>query len=332
MDVGQGASQVLLLGGGKAIVIDGGTSGHGVTVKSLKALGVSHIPRLIVSHNHKDHCGGIVDVLASYEECIDEVWFLDDGALKRSNFGKRVQQQLADGTLRCEQLRRLECDGGVKTVYDAPTGEVSLWLAAPTTGGNFSAVMKNRPNETSAVLLLLHYNNRVLFTSDANVNSLRDVKLRIPKLRCDVLTVPHHGGSIAECDAEDLSDFFRSVLPTRFAVVSVGSSNDYGHPKEAVVLAARSAGVEILCTQITPNCCCDLESIRPGVTVSNEVGLSSLQADISVSGKSKNVACAGTVVAELSPSGVAIRRHAVHAAGVNKLVALSHRPLCRRAS
>jgi competence protein ComEC len=56
-DVGQGDSLVINLGSHRAVVIDTGPD-SAAEDKCLKALGIKHIPLLILSHFHADHVGG----------------------------------------------------------------------------------------------------------------------------------------------------------------------------------------------------------------------------------------------------------------------------------
>ena len=92
LDVGQGTCNLLLLGGQQAVVIDGGGRGSRTLLQALERFRVSHIVRLIVSHNDADHTGGTA------------LW-------------DRIEQQLADGILSEDQLHRLERDQHPKLVF-----------------------------------------------------------------------------------------------------------------------------------------------------------------------------------------------------------------------
>lgn len=81
LDVGQGTCNLLLLGGQQAVVIDGGGRGSRTLLQALERFRVSHIVRLIVSHNDADHTGGTASILSQYPGKIDEIWFLQDSKL-----------------------------------------------------------------------------------------------------------------------------------------------------------------------------------------------------------------------------------------------------------
>jgi competence protein ComEC len=61
-------------------------------------------------------------------------------------------------------------------------------------------------------------------------------------LAAEFLKVPHHGGKTSSTEA-----FLAAVVP-RIAVVSVGESNPFGHPAEAVLERYERAGVRLLRT------------------------------------------------------------------------------------
>jgi beta-lactamase superfamily II metal-dependent hydrolase len=61
-------------------------------------------------------------------------------------------------------------------------------------------------------------------------------------LKADFLKVPHHGSKTSSTDA-----FVQAVAP-KFAVVSVGDGNQFGHPVDSVVQRYADAGVKFLRT------------------------------------------------------------------------------------
>ena len=61
-------------------------------------------------------------------------------------------------------------------------------------------------------------------------------------LRADVLKVGHHGSSSSSTQA-----FLEAVRP-RYAVISVGAQNDYGHPNASVLARLSSLHIKTLRT------------------------------------------------------------------------------------
>ena len=72
LDVGQGTSNVILLGGGRAIVIDTGPHGSHQTMQLLTQQYVDTLEALIVSHNDSDHDGNVGQILGQYRKSLSE--------------------------------------------------------------------------------------------------------------------------------------------------------------------------------------------------------------------------------------------------------------------
>ncbi len=159
----------------------------------------------------------------------------------------------------------------------------------------------------------------------------------------NVLAVPHHGGRVSSrrTPGEAPEDYRRRVAEEQrwlytqavtcsLAVVSVGTSNDYGHPRQESISAMRQAGMVVMCTQITPGCHDDLERLRPGVIRPAVPSQSRTTPDTTRGGHSRNLACAGTVIAEIGSDRVTIQRLREHQAAVDQLASDGPgHPLCR---
>ena len=61
-------------------------------------------------------------------------------------------------------------------------------------------------------------------------------------LKADVLKISHHGSSTASTE-----EFLRTIQP-EYAVISVGKSNEYGHPHKNVLDRLATTGAKILRT------------------------------------------------------------------------------------
>lgn len=341
LDVGQGTSNVILLGQRRAIVIDCGPSGR-IPLLLLRRH-VDHIVALIVSHNDRDHHGGASGIIAAYPNAIDRVFFLQDRPIERVALYGLVKRALQEGTMLAEPVR-LERDDALRVLFADPERDLSLELLFPSFRDNLDAQARTQPNETSAVLVLFCGKRRIVFPGDCPVEEWRRIRQRLGcPLRADILSVPHHGGNIAERRRSsespgqyesrvqaDLRWLYSDGIPCRLAIVSVGTANDYGHPNEACVTALRSTGADVVCTQITPRCHDTLESLRPGVIPPDSPSQSRRAHDVTQGGRSRNVACAGTVVSEIGPETVRIRRFDEHQRAVDSLSGSpAGHPLCR---
>ncbi len=82
---------------------------------------------------------------------------------------------------------------------------------------------------------------RLLLTGDIEPDGQVALARTLPGLRVDVLKVPHHGSR-----HQDLG--WLDSLGARFAVVSVGADNDYGHPAIEIIEALSASGTGVLRT------------------------------------------------------------------------------------
>ena len=126
VDVGQGTCQIILLGGGRAIVVDAGTH-PSVPQRILRLNRIHTIELLAISHSHHDHSGGAVrkksktkkggslltGILADYQDKVKQIGFVQDSEFKKSSFAKFIKKLINEKKLSWNQLVRLE-------ITDAP--------------------------------------------------------------------------------------------------------------------------------------------------------------------------------------------------------------------
>lgn len=334
LDVGQGTSQLLLLGNGEAIVIDAGPQADNVLLKALERYSVDRIVRLILSHSHRDHIAAASRVLTTYTEQIEQLWFLDDSGLRASHFFSRVRQMVTDGELSSNQLKRIETDDAPREMYADDQKEVKLSILSPTFATNIAAIDSGNANATSAVLVLDVHGSRIVFAADSTMQQWRTIrKARDKPLCCDIVAVPHHGGDMGQSTVDELLWLYQEAINTKHGVISVGTRGGvaHGHPKGVVVSALRESGASVLCTQLTEACCNDLEKVRRGLLYPLEVVRQSLtHKSVNRNGKSQRVACAGSVVAEVDRKGCVIRYLDTHQQAVDALANEPFgSPLCR---
>ncbi|MBN2291016.1 MAG: MBL fold metallo-hydrolase [Pirellulales bacterium] len=341
LDVGQGSSNVILLGGGRGIVIDCSSQAH-VPLKLLKRY-VDRIIALVVSHNDHDHHGGSAGIVAAYPRAIDHLYFLQDRPVEQIGLYAVVQDALNRGLMVNPPIR-LERQEGPRILYEDPTTDLSLELLFPTFLDNLEAQDAASPNATSGVLALLCGNRKIVFSGDSTLGNWQLIQRRLGSpVSCDVLTVPHHGGNVVTTrqknespqqheirTASELDWLYTKAVHCKHAVISVGTSNQHRHPNTLTVAALRRSGASVLCTQITHQCHDDLESLRPGVIQPPVPSRSTRLQDLTRSGRSRNVACTGTVICEVGPTQLTIRQSHAHQQAVDRMAGRADaHPLCR---
>ena len=211
IDVGQGLA-VLFEYGGRYAMYDFGPDSVGV-VDSLLARGVDTLDWVVLSHNHRDHIGGFLE-LAGRGVFVRRLYMGPDtaGAFFRDSV-LRVARALGtpvDTLLRGENVSF----GGGGNGFEV------LWPASYLRVGE---------NRASVVLLGKFGASKMLLTGDLDSVGERHLLEMNPTLSAELLQVAHHGSA-----GSNTLSFLSQVLP-KYAFVSVGAGNGYGHPAPSVV-------------------------------------------------------------------------------------------------
>ncbi len=99
--------------------------------------------------------------------------------------------------------------------------------------------MRNDINNNSLVFRVEYGHFRMLFTGDAGAEAEARILASGVDLRADVLKVGHHGSAYSSTPA-----FIRAVSP-RYAVISVGRNNLFGHPATSTLETLERAGAHV---------------------------------------------------------------------------------------
>ena len=229
IDVGQGLA-VLLEYGGRYAMYDFGPDSVGV-VDSLLARGVDTLDWVVLSHNHRDHIGGFLE-LAGRGVFVRRLYMGPDtaGAFFRDSV-LRVARALGtpvDTLLRGENV---SFGGGAN-------GFEVLWPASYLRVGE---------NRASVVLLGKFGTSKMLLTGDLDSVGERHLLEMNPTLSAELLQVAHHGSAGSNTlsflllqvahhgSAGSNTLSFLSQVSPKYAFVSVGAGNGYGHPAPSVV-------------------------------------------------------------------------------------------------
>jgi competence protein ComEC len=236
LDVAQGDSAVLELPGGEVILIDGGGSyerfdmGRGVVAPFLWNRRIRTIDYVIATHPQLDHVGGLAYVLRHF--AVRHYWGTGDA--REEPFYQRLQRALAEQELR-EHVARQHQD--VVTI-----GPCRLDVLNPPEAierrqglGREGHTLNNRSIVT-ALTCGLH---KLLFTADVEAEALMRMTRDAPAAQAELVKVPHHGA------ASSLQREWLEGVKPRYAVISVGRHNPYGHPASGVLQAYADRGIAV---------------------------------------------------------------------------------------
>ena len=224
LDVGQGDSGFVELGGGVQMLVDGGPN-----AKVLSALGKvvrsndRYIDLVMLSHPQLDHFGGLVDVLKTY----DVGMVITSGREGTT----RAYEEFAE-TIRERGIPWIALGEGDRISY----GDASFTVLSPSP----ARLRDKELNETSLVVRLDAPGFSVLFTGDIGAKTEAALAGKYD-LRADVLKAPHHGSKFSSTAA-----FLRDVAPA-VATIGVGK-NTYGHPTAAALDRLAAVGAQIFRT------------------------------------------------------------------------------------
>lgn len=239
IDVGQADSIVIQTPRGHALLVDAGGRlergpqssgsvaelvGERIVVPFLLRHGIHAVDALIVSHPHGDHVGGAAPVLRRLR--------VGDLADSGQRYGGHAYQD-ALATARAKDVAIVFPRAGAVWRTDDGVALRFIGPSLPLIGG------KNAINSNSLAFVLEYRRFRMLFTGDAGTESERRFLDEGIDLHADVLKVGHHGSAYGSSP-----EFIRAVAP-RYAIVSVGRHNLFGHPAPSTIATLQRAGATI---------------------------------------------------------------------------------------
>lgn len=228
LDVGQGDALFVESPTGKQILIDGGKDKNVLReLNKVMPFWDRSIDILIITNPDLDHIGGFLDVIDKYKiQYIIEPGTYNDSSTYR-NIEKKIQEKNIKRLLGHYPLK-LDIGGGAYLDFLFPDRDVSTW----------------DNNEGSIVAKLSYGNNKIMLTGDATTKTEEIIlnKFQSPYLQSSILKAGHHGSNTSTSE-----DFVKTVKP-KYALISSGKDNNYGHPHKEVLDVLESFGVEILRT------------------------------------------------------------------------------------
>jgi beta-lactamase superfamily II metal-dependent hydrolase len=268
-DIGQGDALLLHVGPAEAVAVDTGPDPDREDA-CLHRFGITELARVVLTHFHADHIGGLTGLLRGRQAAEIETTTVDDppaGAAEVRRIAAaagvpvvrvRPGEQTTigpvswrvlwpDASLAAEPAH----DGPGAAAEDAPPGSYPGAYAAADPGSTTGSGMDSDtgsdgggegsgPNNTSIVMAVrIAYPGgvlRILLTGDIETPVQQTLLAEhSADLRADVLKVPHHGS------ANQDPQFIAAVGPAA-TVISVGAGNPYGHPAPRTVRLMTAGG------------------------------------------------------------------------------------------
>ena len=215
IDVGQGDSILLVSPQGRTLLVDAGgipswmhsdlDIGEDVVSPYLWSRGIHQLDVMALTHAHADHMGGMAAVMANFHP--RELWLGVDSPSSEQQALLREARGLGIPFILHKAGDNLEI-GGARVQVLAPPRDAEA--------------RASRPNDESLVLKVGYGATSALLEGDAEKKTERQIVEENPQ--ADLLKVAHHGSATST-----IPELLAAVHP-RFAVISVGARNVYGHP------------------------------------------------------------------------------------------------------
>lgn len=230
IDVGQ-ADAALVICNGKTMLIDGGNREDSSLIYSyLQKQKITHLDYVVCTHAHEDHVGGL------------------SGALTAATAGKVLAPVTDYDTQVFRNFVSKAAERGCAVTVPMAGEQFALGDATVHVLGPTKAY--DDPNNTSIILRIVYGSTSFLFTGDMETLAETDLLEAETTLRSTVLKVGHHGS-----ETSTSYRFLREVAPA-YAVISVGTDNQYGHPHDVVLSRLRDADVKVYRTDLQGDVIC----------------------------------------------------------------------------
>jgi competence protein ComEC len=257
-DVGQGDAALIQFPFGRTMLIDGGGGwtksnlGTRVLFPELTRLGILTLDTLLMSHPDNDHARGflgIIDSLRAKELWLHQAWNV---------FPKRPLLE------------------EIETKFSATPGKI-IWLNRILSKNVSGVKLQVIPlkgdlrtkNDQALVVVLNFARCTILFTGDIERESEKEfIEQGITKVH--LLKIPHHGSYTSSTWR-----LLKNISPD-WAVVSVGRSNTYGHPRKEILSRYRALGIPVFRTDFHG-------AVRFTITPEGEVNCENYLGDCGVS-------------------------------------------------
>ncbi|MDB4895619.1 MAG: ComE-like competence protein [Firmicutes bacterium] len=239
LDVGQGDAILIQAPNGESMLVDSGgfvpadartgrpgyDAGAEVVLPLLADKGIKRLDYLVLTHPDTDHAGGGAAILHA----------MPVGTLLKSDDHPTEKRYLAAMKLADEQGVRIGSPVAGDRLNLGP--EVVLEILSPPAPRY--AGTRSDDNANCVAFRLRYRQIAMIFACDLEGETEEQLVARGVSLNADLLKAAHHGSGYSST-----GPFLQAVRP-RFAVLSVGAGNRYGHPHQDTLQRLKQVGAQV---------------------------------------------------------------------------------------
>jgi competence protein ComEC len=252
LDVGQGDSALVTMPDGTTLLVDGGgrpsfsrrfegnageqeaepferdarSIGEAVVSEYLWWRGLDRIDYILATHADADHMDGLNDIARNFSV---RAALVARAPRTDPEYARFAQTMQAEGV-------SIHLIGRGDSLRFGPVVADVLW---PTR----SESAKEPSNNDASVVLRLRFNERTfLLTGDIESRAEETILATRDDLRSDVVKVAHHGSKTSSTQG------FVTATHPLLAIISVGPTSPFGHPRPEIVERWRASGAQVLTT------------------------------------------------------------------------------------
>ncbi|WP_378956121.1 ComEC/Rec2 family competence protein [Pelosinus sp. sgz500959] len=224
LDIGQGDAILIRVAGQTVLVDTGDIDTRDKMVAYIKKEGITTIDKVIITHPHADHLGGMIGILENFK--VRQIY--DSG-------------QTGTTALYRQYLSLVNKKNIPFTVVTAGTeivisNDIKMKFFAPEK----PYLTASELNNNSVVAKLIYNKFSMLLTGDAEKESEgRMLKTYAGELKSTVLKSGHHGSNTSST-----SEFLKAV-GAEAVIISLGANNDYHHPHPSTLKKYEQAKLKV---------------------------------------------------------------------------------------
>jgi competence protein ComEC len=269
INVGQGAASVLRLADDSVFIFDAGPASSVERVlEHLAEINPTRIRGLLLSHNDRDHTNGVIAIIQHFGLKIEKFWMLVDRDPQELEKHSLIFDLSRRGALLAKpqraEIKNLRRPG---LLYRDTGSGIVIALRYPDLEGNEIAIAAADPNLTSAIATIRVGTQRAVIPGDAPLEAWKRLTHEAGrKIECNLILMPHHGAAIGQRAIKahhDIDAFLNLISTPRFAAISVGHTNTYGHPSPGTIATLSEICERVVCTEYTTQCSGDAMTGSP---------------------------------------------------------------------